>query len=169
MVFCFSASGSSLMHGCPYTTLKITKSFPNLPVSKLSAGRAHCQWNWALLWDKECCVSGRLFPGLDAVLWHSEELLFALARKIQGEVISTERIPWLPPSSDLLKYRVDVGSQGFLSAVALEDAENFILPSFLTIVFLRDRWSFKGISSPGLNRSFHWKTSQTEERYLKTV
>lgn len=61
------------------------------------------------------------------------------------------------------------GSQRFLSAVALEDAENFILPSFLTIVFLRDRWSFKGTSSSGLNRSFHWKISQTEECYLKTV
>lgn len=50
------------------------------------------------------------------------------------------------------------GSQRFLSAFVLEATENFILLSFLTTVFLRDRWSFIGISSPGLNRSLHWKT-----------
>lgn len=31
------------------------------------------------------------------------------------------------------------------------------LSSFLTTVLPRDRWSFRDISSPGLDRSFHWK------------
>lgn len=39
-------------------------------------------------------------------------LPFALARKIEGEVIFTQRIPWLPPSSDLLKHRSG-GHRGF--------------------------------------------------------
>lgn len=59
------------------------------------------------------------------------------------------------------------GSQRFLSAVALRAAENFILPSFLSTAFLRGRCSFKGISSPGLNRSFHCKIISDRRRLSK--
>lgn len=88
--------------------LKITKSFLNIPVSKLSACKAHSQWNWDLLLSKECCEAGRLFTGLDADTWHSDYLPSAWARKMWAEITFTSRMTLPPESSDLLKYGTDV-------------------------------------------------------------
>jgi len=66
--------------------LKITKSFLNVPVSKLSADKAPLPVELRSALEKECCECGRLFIRLDAVVWHNDHLLFAVVRTIWAEV-----------------------------------------------------------------------------------
>lgn len=152
---------------CPCTTLKNTKPFPNLPVSKLSAGKPTpsateisstirstvYQEGWSQGWMQ--------FYGTatsSCSLWHERYRERSSShRGFPGylHLLTCSSSEWM------------WGSQRILSAVALEATENFILPSFLNTVFLRDRWNLKCISSPGLNSSFHWKIT-SDRRMLSS-
>lgn len=150
--------------------LKITKSFLNIPVSKLSACKAHSQWNWDLLLSKECCEAGRLFTGLDADTWHSDYLPSAWARKMWAEITFTSRMTLPPESSDLLKYGTDVRVTEVPFSHCPGSCREWFFDSFLAVMLPQrggracEAFPYLGYTDISTRRE-----SETEGWYLKTL
>lgn len=156
MEFCFSASGSSLMHVVLTPLSKLPNSFltfqqANFLQAKPTPSGTETSGLRSAVYQEGFSQGWMQFYGTvmnSHLLWQERYRERSSShRGFPGylHLLSCSSTEWM------------WGSQRSLSAFALEDAENFIPPSFLTTVFLRDRWSFKGVSLPELNRSFHWK------------
>lgn len=133
--------------------LKITKSFLSLPVSKLSAGKTQSQQNRirSAVYQEGCSQGWMQFYGTvttSCLFWQE---------KYVERSSSCRGFPLIPQSSDLFKYGVDAGVTEISFSCCSGNYREQFLSSFLTTVLPKGRWSFRGISSLGLDRSLHWK------------